>query len=91
MIYFFCRLLSLQILMISKISFSLFKRLPESSYQRYFVWIMLVYIDIADETQAKPFLTLLGIEDSKNTVAFDDALQQLVSWRSSILFWRKIP
>uniref|UniRef100_A0A6N2KRW1 Uncharacterized protein n=1 Tax=Salix viminalis TaxID=40686 RepID=A0A6N2KRW1_SALVM len=30
--------------------------------------IMFVYIDIADENQAKPFLTLLGIEDSENTV-----------------------
>ncbi|KAJ6700912.1 PROTEIN DISULFIDE ISOMERASE [Salix koriyanagi] len=58
--------------MISKISFSLFKRLPESSYRK----IMFVYIDIADENQAKPFLTLLGIEDSENTVvsAFDNRM-----------------
>lgn len=38
--------------------------------------IMFVYIDIADENQAKPFLTLLGIEDSENTVvsAFDNRM-----------------
>jgi hypothetical protein len=29
---------------------------------------MFIYIDIADENQAKPFLTLFGIEDSENTV-----------------------
>lgn len=38
--------------------------------------IMFIYIDIADENQAKPFLTLFGIEDSENTVvtAFDNRM-----------------
>ncbi|GKV16260.1 hypothetical protein SLEP1_g26928 [Rubroshorea leprosula] len=36
--------------------------------------IMFIYIDIADENQAKPFLTLFGLEDSDSTVvtAFDN-------------------
>ncbi|CAK7356699.1 unnamed protein product [Dovyalis caffra] len=38
--------------------------------------IMFIYIDIADENQAKPFLTLFGLEDSENTVvtAFDNGM-----------------
>ncbi|XP_002516034.2 protein disulfide isomerase-like 1-6 [Ricinus communis] len=36
--------------------------------------IMFIYIDIADENQAKPLLTLFGLEDSQNTlvIAFDN-------------------
>ena len=30
--------------------------------------IFFLYIDITDENLAKPFLTLYGIEESKNTV-----------------------
>ncbi|XP_020207731.1 protein disulfide isomerase-like 1-6 [Cajanus cajan] len=38
--------------------------------------IMFIYVDIDDENLAKPFLTLLGLEESKNTVvaAFDNGM-----------------
>ncbi|PON88442.1 DnaJ-like [Trema orientale] len=38
--------------------------------------IMFMYIDITDENLAKPFLTLYGLEESKNTVvtAFDNKI-----------------
>ncbi|KAL2968168.1 hypothetical protein AAZX31_15G015400 [Glycine max] len=38
--------------------------------------IMFIYVDINDENLAKPFLTLFGLEESKNTVvaAFDNAM-----------------
>ncbi|XP_037493492.1 protein disulfide isomerase-like 1-6 [Jatropha curcas] len=38
--------------------------------------IMFIYIDVADENLAKPFLTLFGLEDVKNTVvtAFDNRI-----------------
>ncbi|KAK3426625.1 hypothetical protein EUGRSUZ_F03031 [Eucalyptus grandis] len=38
--------------------------------------IMFIYIDIADENLAKPFLTLYGLEDSEDTVvaAFDNQI-----------------
>ncbi|KAJ4832071.1 Protein disulfide isomerase-like 1-5 [Turnera subulata] len=38
--------------------------------------IMFIYIDIADENLAKPFLTLFGLEDSENTLvtAFDSRI-----------------
>ncbi|CAJ1955232.1 unnamed protein product [Sphenostylis stenocarpa] len=38
--------------------------------------IMFIYVDINDENLAKPFLTLFGLEESKNTVvaAFDNGM-----------------
>ncbi|KAK7261815.1 hypothetical protein RIF29_28136 [Crotalaria pallida] len=38
--------------------------------------IMFIHVDIKDENLAKPFLTLLGLEESKNTVvaAFDNEM-----------------
>ncbi|KAK7325175.1 hypothetical protein VNO77_29310 [Canavalia gladiata] len=38
--------------------------------------IMIIYVDINDENLAKPFLTLFGLEESKNTVvtAFDNGM-----------------
>ncbi|KAH1219411.1 Protein disulfide isomerase-like 1-6 [Glycine max] len=38
--------------------------------------IMFIYVDINDENLAKPFLTLFGLEESKNTVEFCNNLMQ---------------
>ncbi|XVF26757.1 hypothetical protein REPUB_Repub14bG0046000 [Reevesia pubescens] len=42
--------------------------------RKFITKIMFIYIDIMDENLAKPFLTLFGLEESKNTLvtAFDN-------------------
>ncbi|KAE8700650.1 Protein disulfide isomerase-like 1-5 [Hibiscus syriacus] len=42
--------------------------------RKFLTKIMFIYIDIIDENLAKPFLTLFGLEESKNTLvtAFDN-------------------
>ncbi|GMI82074.1 PROTEIN DISULFIDE ISOMERASE 4, ARABIDOPSIS THALIANA PROTEIN DISULFIDE ISOMERASE 4, PDI-like 1-6 [Hibiscus trionum] len=42
--------------------------------RKFMTKIMFIYIDIIDENLAKPFLTLFGLEESKNTLvtAFDN-------------------
>ncbi|MBA0864369.1 hypothetical protein Goshw_002296 [Gossypium schwendimanii] len=42
--------------------------------RKFITKLMLIYIDIVDENLAKPFLTLFGLEESKNTLvtAFDN-------------------
>lgn len=44
--------------------------------QKFKSKIMLIYVDITEENLAKPFLTLLGLEDSQQTVvaAFDSKI-----------------
>ncbi|XP_012445894.1 protein disulfide isomerase-like 1-6 [Gossypium raimondii] len=42
--------------------------------RKFITKVMFIYIDIVDENLAKPFLTLFGLEESKNTLvtAFDN-------------------